>query len=198
MGTLLRGGSSLGAASAPVASNAILHGLLAVTHDPYLTNNEATALTAGSLHLIKVPWEATKVITTYVVWQGTTIGTGLANSYLCTVDQAGNVLVPTAESSTAFQGASNGLASYAAATPAAVPGSPGNWVWLGLMVGAATASPTFGNWGSTLNSTLTNFNVNGGAATRCGRIALGNVALPASITVASIVTTVGRFLIGVK
>jgi hypothetical protein len=197
MESIIRGA---GVGSAPAAdNNASLYDLLAVTHDPYLVNNDnGNAPTAANLHLVKMPWEVTATITTYMLWQGVTVGTGLQNCYLAVVDQAGNVLAPTADLSAALMAAgAASVQSFNAATPAVVPGQPGGWIWAALQIGAATVMPTFGNWGSTLSASLSNVNVAAGR-TRCGRIPTGNAALPASIVLANIVPSASRFFIGVK
>jgi hypothetical protein len=198
MGRIIGGTSTGGVAAAPTAASRILNNLHATSFDPILTNNEATAPATGVLTLSKVAWESTQTITTFMVWQGTTIGTVLSNCYLCAYDSSGNLLCATADQSTALQGASNGAFSANASVATSVPGSAGSWIWLGIQIGAATVIPTFGNWGSTLNAALTNFNVGGGASTRYGQLTTGNATLPNPITVASISSVAKRFLIGAK
>lgn len=168
-----------------------MHGFKVQSIDPVLAAGSG-ALTAGIAQLMKVlvPVNIT-VSNLYSVLN--TAGAGMTNAFAGIYSSTGTRLGVTADQSTAWS--TTGEKTMALTAPVDLTGGPQTYVWVALMVGAATTAPQFAQFTSSSGAANANLSV---ATSRVGNVGFSYTALPATINTASITRGFGLKFVGMN
>ena len=171
------------------------HNLIAWSFDP--TNVAGMSnFTVGSLYLVAVYIRVATTISNIVLIEGTTAPAGLANCFAGLYTSSGTLLSGSSDQSTLWgsTNTSNGAAKTSALSTAQAV-NPG-FYWVGLLVGAATTSPTWGRGGTNPNALIDV--AQGANLYRYGLYSSGMTSLPASFTPTSLTVPGAPFWVAVK
>ena len=158
------------------------HGLIACDVDPALSGSSYTLAAAGVLYLRKIKMSAASAITNVMLYINTA-GAAVSNAYVAVYDSTGAQLGVSADVSTALQSTGTKTIPLTAATGVRAAGS---WVYIGIVVGAATTLPALRGFAQSIHT----FGLTAGALYRWGSTGSGLTAAPASFT-PSMIASVG-------